>query len=89
MDLQGKMAGIPGFGPIGMSVLIPLLHKDANKVYVTDKIDARLEIAKKCGAAWTGNPAKEDVLSAIKLKEEALLDVVFECCGQQDILTGL
>jgi L-iditol 2-dehydrogenase len=84
MDLAGKKIGILGFGPIGMSVLLPALQKGAGKIYVTDKIDGRLAIAEACGAAWTGNPLKEDVVAAVKEREEALLDLVFECCGQQD-----
>jgi len=84
MNLSGKKIGILGFGPIGMSVLLPALHQGAAKIYVTDKIDSRLEIAGKCGADWTGNPSEEDIVAAITIKEEALLDLVFECCGQQD-----
>jgi L-iditol 2-dehydrogenase len=86
MDLNGKKVGILGFGPIGMSVLLPVLHKGAAKVYVTDKIEERLATAKKCGASWTGNPDKDDVVSGVKANEEALLDVVFECCGQQEAI---
>ncbi len=64
MDLSGKKIGILGFGPIGMSVLLPAMHHGAAKVYVTDKIDGRLDIAAKSGAAWTGNPLKEDIVAA-------------------------
>lgn len=42
MDFAGKNVGILGFGPIGMSVLLPLLHKGAKNIYVTDKIDVHL-----------------------------------------------
>lgn len=84
MDLSGKKIGILGFGPIGMSVLLPAIHKGAGSVYVTDKIAGRLAIADACGAAWTGNPLKEDVVAAVKEREEALLDLIFECCGQQE-----
>jgi L-iditol 2-dehydrogenase len=85
-DLTGKKIGILGFGPIGMSVLLPALHYGAGKVYVTDKIDRRLEIASQCGAAWTGNPLKEDVVAAVREQEKELLDLVFECCGQQEAI---
>ena len=33
---------------------------------------------------WTGNPDKTDVVKAINSREDRQLDVVFECCGQQD-----
>lgn len=86
IEMKGKNVGILGFGPIGMSVLLPLLNKGVKNVYVTDKIDARLDIAEKCGAKWTGNPDKQDVVALIKDKEKALLDVVFECCGKQEAI---
>jgi L-iditol 2-dehydrogenase len=84
MDFKGKSVGILGFGPIGMSVLLPVIQKGAERVYVTDKIDGRLEIAKKSGAFRTGNPDKQDVVADVKEQEPALLDIVFECCGKQE-----
>jgi len=86
LDLKGLTVGILGFGPIGMSVLLPAKAKGAEKIYVTDKIDGRLQIATKCGATWTGNPEKDDVAAKIIEQEPLLLDVVFECCGQQDAI---
>lgn len=81
-----KKAGILGFGPIGMSVLLPVLAQGAEKVYVTDKIDERLKIAKESGAFWTGNPDKIDIVDEIRKQEPLLLDVIFECCGQQEAM---
>ena len=86
VDFKGKNVGILGFGPIGMSVLLPLLNKGVKNVYVTDKIDGRLALAKKSGAARTGNPDTEDVVETVKTLEPALLDVVFECCGKQEAI---
>ncbi|MHB9139122.1 MAG: alcohol dehydrogenase catalytic domain-containing protein [Victivallaceae bacterium] len=76
--------GIIGCGPIGLSVLMPSLLQGAEKIYVTDKIDARLENAKKAGASWTGNPLKSNIVADITQAEPLLLDAVFECCGQQE-----
>ena len=76
--------GIIGCGPIGLSVLMPSLLQGAEKIYVTDKIDARLETAKKAGASWTGNPLKSNIVADITQAEPLLLDAVFECCGQQE-----
>jgi L-iditol 2-dehydrogenase len=86
MDLKGKKVGILGFGPIGLSVLLPAKHKGAEEIYVTDKLEHRLAIAKKAGAVWTGNPDKDDVVGGIKEQVPELLDVVFECCGQQEAI---
>ncbi len=84
--MQGKKIGILGFGPIGMSVMLPAITQGAAKVYVTDKIDERNHLAIKTGAFWSGNPNKENVVASIIEKEPNMLDVVFECCGQQDAI---
>ena len=84
--MPGAKVGILGFGPIGMSVLLPALAMGAGEVYVTDKIDDRLHLAQRSGACFTANPDKEDVVGRISEKVPELLDVVFECCGQQDAI---
>lgn len=86
IPMKGATIGIFGFGPIGMSVILPAIAKGASKIYVTDLIDERLGIAKACGATWTGNPEKEDIVTGIKDKEPLLLDVIFECCGKQEAM---
>jgi L-iditol 2-dehydrogenase len=78
--------GILGFGPIGMSVMLPAMALGAERIYVTDKIDERLAVAGKSNAKWKGNPAKEDVSGVINQLEPFQLDVVFECCGEQDAI---
>lgn len=85
-NVMSKNIGILGAGPIGESVLLPALAEGAAKVFVTDKIDERLVLAEKNGAEWTGNPLKKDVVGEIIKNENAGLDIVFECCGQQEAL---
>jgi L-iditol 2-dehydrogenase len=84
IPMRNARIGILGCGPIGLSALLPALTQRAEKIYVTDKIDARLAVAKKAGASWAGNPLKSDVVAAITSAEPGLLDAVFECCGQQE-----
>lgn len=86
IPMKSASVGIFGFGPIGMSVLLPAIAKGAQKIYVTDLVDERLNIAKACGAIWIGNPLKMDIFKEIKDKEPLLLDVVFECCGKQEAM---
>ena len=86
IPMNGARVGILGFGPIGMSVMLPALAMGAKEVYVTDKIDERLRIAEKSGASLTANPDREDVVKKISGEVPELLDVVFECCGQQDAI---
>jgi len=83
-SLDGARIGILGSGPIGLSVLLPARHYGAEKVYMTDKIPARLELARRMGADWCGHPDEDDATGAIAAEEPLLLDYVFECCGQQE-----
>jgi L-iditol 2-dehydrogenase len=83
----GMSIGILGSGPIGLSVLTAASVVKPSKVFMTDKLDYRLEFAKGAGATWTGNPLKTEVISEIKKKEPLLLDIVFECCGQQEAIS--
>lgn len=84
IPMKGAAVGILGFGPIGNSVMLPAIDKGADKIYVTDKVDERVEFAKKQGAVYAGNPLREDIVKEIAALEPRLLDVVFECCGQQE-----
>jgi L-iditol 2-dehydrogenase len=84
--IKGKNVAILGSGPIGLSVLLVARIGGARRVYVTDKIDGRLQIAGTHGATWTGNPDKQNVLEDILSREPLQLDLVFECCGQQEAI---
>jgi L-iditol 2-dehydrogenase len=84
--MRGARIGILGFGPIGLSVLLPAKARGAERIYVSDKLDARLAIARATGATWAGNPDQQDIVREVAAQEPALLDAVFECCGDQAAL---
>ena len=86
IDINGASVGIFGFGPIGMSVMLAAKAQGAVNFFVTDKIDERLSIALKEGSAFTCNPLKDNVISRIHKSAPLGLDVVFECCGQQEAI---
>lgn len=89
-----RLSGVPpeasiavlGTGPIGLSVIAAARAAGVRSIYATDKIDARLGAAVKAGALWTGNPQTIDVVEHIQNREPLALDMVFECCGQQEAL---
>jgi L-iditol 2-dehydrogenase len=83
--LPEKMA-VLGAGPIGLSVLLAAQARGLRTIYVTDKIDERVEAAGQAGAVWAGHPGREDIVAAICSREPRLLDAVFECCGDQSAL---
>lgn len=82
----GGNVGILGFGPIGMSVFQVLRTTSVGNIYVTDKIQYRLDLAKELGATWCGNPDDVDVESEITENEPSGLDIVYECSGDHEIL---
>lgn len=82
----GANIGILGAGPIGMSVLVSALTRMAGNIYITDKLDYRLELAMNSGASWSGNPDNIDIVSQIREQQPEMLDVVFECCGKQEAI---
>lgn len=79
--------GILGCGPIGLSVLMSVRAMGVRRAYVTDLLDYRLVVALRQGASWAGNPSTGDVERRISGLEPLLLDVVYECCGQQDAIS--
>ncbi len=82
----GDKIGILGMGPIGRTVLLPALRHGCAASYATDKIDERCVAAKSAGATWVGNPLQQDIVAAIEELEPLGLDIVFECCGQQEAI---
>jgi L-iditol 2-dehydrogenase len=85
-DLKDKKIAILGSGPIGLSVLLSAQVAGASAIYMTDRLDYRLEAARQQGATWTGNPDRTDIVLNIIQREPLELDAVFECCGQQTAL---
>ena len=72
---------ILGAGPIGLSVLLALRAVGAGKIYVTDLLPPRLEMAGDLGADWVGSPSELDVVATVMAAEPLGVDAVFECAG--------
>jgi len=83
---SGARVAILGVGPIGLSVLLACRAAAECKVYVTDLIAERLNLASQLGAAWAGNPAQYDVVRTIREAEPLGVDFAFECAGKQETL---
>jgi len=75
-----------GAGPVGLSVLLAARAAGIRRIYMTDKIEGRVEAAQKAGASWAGNPDKEDIVARIRSLAPEGLDAVYECCGDQSAL---
>lgn len=77
---------ILGAGPIGLCVMVSALHEGTGQIFVTDKIDSRVCLAEKGGAAWAGNPDRQDIVKEILAQQPAGVDAVFECAGEQETI---
>jgi L-iditol 2-dehydrogenase len=75
--------GILGCGPIGLCVMTAAQVAGIETIFVTEKLDYRLTVASRLGAAWTGNVEKSDVIAGILAQRPAGLDAVFDCSGDQ------
>jgi threonine dehydrogenase-like Zn-dependent dehydrogenase len=43
-------------------------------------------VARTCGADWTGNPRRQDIVKSIAEFDPLGMDAVFECAGEQETL---
>jgi len=77
---------ILGAGPIGMSIFHVLRTRNTGSVYITEKIPARLEFSQKLNPRWCGNPDHTDIVREILKMEPLLLDMVYECSGDQEAI---
>jgi L-iditol 2-dehydrogenase len=75
---------ILGAGPIGMSVFHLLSTKNVGDIYITDRIEERIEFSKQLNPRWCGNPDQTDVVKEISSIGPMLMDAVFECSGDRE-----
>jgi L-iditol 2-dehydrogenase len=82
-DFQDKTIGIFGAGPIGLCVLMVLKTQKSGRVFCFEPLEFRRKKATQLGADIAINPLTEDAFEATSRYEPLLLDVVFECSGDQ------
>lgn len=83
-DITDQPVAILGSGPIGVSVMLAARTLGSGKIYMSDKIDERLNLVRQMGADLTWNAEKSDVAMEILKAEPGQAGVVFECCGKQE-----
>jgi len=82
-SFQDKTIGIFGAGPIGLSVLMVLKTVTTGAIFCFEPLDFRQRKALELGADFTFNPLKMDAFESTREIEPLLLDLVFECSGDQ------
>lgn len=83
---KGADVAMLGAGPIGLCCMVSANAYGVGACYMTEKIDERVETARGGGAAWVGNPLKENVVAAILEQKPLGMDIVYECAGQQETI---
>jgi threonine dehydrogenase-like Zn-dependent dehydrogenase len=85
MIKAGASAAVLGCGPIGLSCIAAVKARGVSDIYATDKINARVEAAKRF-AKWAGNPLESNIVEKINSLQPAGMDVVYECAGMQETI---
>jgi L-iditol 2-dehydrogenase len=83
---ESSIVAIFGAGPIGLSCMVAAKAAGAERIYVTERVEARCKAALENGACWVGNPDKQNVVNDICSQEQQGVDVALECAGQQSTL---
>jgi 2-desacetyl-2-hydroxyethyl bacteriochlorophyllide A dehydrogenase len=79
----GKTVAISGAGTIGLLVQQMAMRAGAARVFVSDPMPEKREMAKRYGADWTVNPLTEDMVAVGRAHMDGRgFDTVFECSGQ-------
>jgi L-iditol 2-dehydrogenase len=82
-EFQDKTIGIFGAGPIGLCVLMVLKTREPGRIFSYEPLEYRRLKAIQLGADFSINPFTEDPFEATSVHEPLLLDIVFECSGEQ------
>jgi L-iditol 2-dehydrogenase len=83
----GDTAVVVGAGMIGLLTLQAAREAGAERVFVVDVDDTRLELARSLGATQTFNSKKQDVVAEVQKRTEGHgADVALECVGITDAI---
>ena len=87
-SVEGKNIWVIGAGPIGILLMQSLKAKGAACVLMTDISDARLEIAKTCGADHVFNTLRDDPEpEVLRIFGRDKPDLIYDCAGN-DVSIG-
>ncbi|HEV8051305.1 MAG TPA: zinc-dependent alcohol dehydrogenase family protein [Parachlamydiaceae bacterium] len=81
----GDTVAIIGAGPIGLSTLLTAQFYSPEKIFIVDRDEYRLEVAKRFGATHVINDVDNSAVSAIlKMTQQKGVDVAIEAVGTPD-----
>lgn len=82
-NFQNKTIGIFGAGPIGLSVLMVLKSMANCTIFCYEPLEYRRRKASELGANYIVDPLESDAFEMTSEIEPLLLDLVFDCSGEQ------
>ena len=82
-----KSIAILGCGPIGLSVLWASIVSGYDRIYVTEKLDYRIDAALHIGAKAGINVLRTDANKEFQKYEPDGFDFVVECCGEPEAIS--
>ncbi|HUZ57318.1 MAG TPA: alcohol dehydrogenase catalytic domain-containing protein [Hanamia sp.] len=89
-DLRGKNVVVTGAGTIGNLVAQFAIKRGAKKVMITDLVEFKLDIARKCGISETVNLKNENFHTAVnRVFGDEGFQIAFEATGAQSALTDV
>jgi len=81
----GDSVAIVGAGPIGLSILFSVVSGGARKVFVSDLLPSRLEMAKKLGADRVVLASEEDIVDVVKKETDGVgVEIGYEAAGKRE-----
>lgn len=80
---EGQTVAVMGAGPIGLLMALLAKISGANRVYIVDLSEVRLNKAKELGITDVLNPKEVDVNDEIRKDYPNGVDVTYECAGAQ------
>ena len=86
-DLAGRTVAVLGCGPIGLFTIGIARASGAGRVLASDRVDYRLDLARRMGAGTVNAAAEPDVAGWFhEANEGEQLDVVFEMSGSPEAI---
>jgi alcohol dehydrogenase len=82
----GSSVAIFGVGGVGLSVIMGARAVGAHPIIAVDRLDTKLELAKKCGATHLINAATTDTVAAVRDLTGGGVATAFEAVGDEAVI---
>ena len=82
----GASVAVFGLGGVGLSAVMGARASGANPIIAVDRLDAKLDLALKCGASHAVNSAQEDAVAALRNIVPGGVKYAFEAVGNSKVL---